>query len=89
MVSAVSNASDHMISSSAPQPPVELLAIGPSGMVNIIRNDKQSTVEEAGFSSVFTTDSRNYTIYYTESSKVLATTLRNPQHTRVTNGYFC
>ena len=73
-------------SSSAPQPPMELLATGPSGIVNIIRNDNQSTVEEAGFSNVFTTDNRNYAVYFMERSKILVTFLRNPQHTTVSDG---
>ncbi|XP_065906520.1 proto-oncogene tyrosine-protein kinase ROS-like isoform X3 [Dysidea avara] len=67
----------------ASQPPMELLATGPGGVVNIIRNVNQSNTEEAGFGNVFTTDNRNYTVYYTDCSKVLATSLRNPQHTRL------
>ena len=80
--------SDHMIPSSAPQPPMELLATCPGGVVNIIRNDNQSNTEETDFGNVFTTDNRNYTVYYTDCSKVLATSLRNPQHTRVSNDNF-
>ena len=70
--------SDHMIPSSAPQPPMELLATGPGGVVNIIRNVNQSNTEEAGFGEIFAVS--NYTVYYVESSTVFGMPLRNPQH---------
>jgi len=68
-----------MISSSASQPPMELLATKPTGIVNIIRNDNQSTVEKIGFSEIFAVDNSNYTVYYVESSTVFGMPLRNPE----------
>ena len=79
--------SDHMIPSSAPQPPMEILTTATTGVVNIVTIGNQSVMEEAGFSNIFTTDNRNYIIYYTDigCSKVLATSLRNPQNTKVSD----
>ena len=70
----------HMISSSAPQPPMELLTTGLGGVVNIIKNDNQSNTEEASFGEIFAVDNSNYTVYYVESSAVFGMPLRNPQH---------
>jgi len=59
---------------------MELLATGPSGMVNIVRNDNQLSVEKAGFDEIFAVDNRNYTVYYVESNIVFGMPLRNPEH---------
>ena len=58
---------------------MELLATGPTGIVNIIRNDNQPTVEKTGFSEIFAVDNSNYTIYYVESNTVFGMPLRNPE----------
>ena len=58
---------------------MELLATGPTGIVNIIRNDNQSTVEKTGFSEIFAVDNINYTVYYVESNIVMGMPLRNPE----------
>jgi len=68
-----------MISSLASQPPMELLATGPTGIVNIIRNDNQSTVEKTGFGEIFAVDNSNYTVYYVDSNTVFGMPLRNPE----------
>jgi len=68
-----------MISSSASQPPMDLLATGPTGIVNIIRNDNQSTVEKTDIGEIFAVDNSNYTVYYVESSTVFGMPLRNTE----------
>ena len=75
--------SDHMIPSSAPQPPMELLATVSSGTANIISRDSQSPPVETGFTEPFVVDSRTTTVYYVESSQLKAAILRNPNSARV------
>ena len=52
------------------------------GVAGIIRNN-QSTLEDAGFSTPFTIDNRNSTVYYIESGKMFKMPLRNPQSVSV------
>ena len=54
---------------------MELLVTDTRGVASIIRNN-QSSVEEAGFSSPFTVDNRNSTVYYVESGKAFGIPLR-------------
>ena len=61
---------------------MELVAVDSEGVTGIIRNN-QSAVEEAGFSTPFTIDNRNSTVYYIESGKVFKMPLRNPQFVSV------
>jgi len=61
---------------------MELLVTDTRGVASIIRNN-QSSVEEAGFSSPFTVDNRNSTVYYVESGKAFGIPLRNPYKTWV------
>ena len=57
---------------------MELVAVDSEGVAGIIINN-QSAVEDAGFSTPFTIDNRNSTVYYTESGKVFGTPLRSRQ----------
>ena len=61
---------------------MELVAVDSEGVAGIIRNN-QSAVEEAGFSTPFTIDNRNSTVYYIESGMVFKMPLRNPQFVSV------
>ena len=72
--------SDHMIPSSAPQPPMEILTTATTGVVNIVTIGNQSIVEEAGFGKIFAVNNSNYTVYFVESNKVFGMPLRNPEH---------
>ena len=65
---------------------MELLVTDTRGVASIIRNNQSST-EEAGFSSPFTVDNRNSTVYYVESGKVFGMPLRNPYYTWVSEFY--
>ena len=55
---------------------MEFLAVDLEGVAGIIRSN-QSVVEEGGFSTPFTIDNRNSTVYYTESGKTFGMPLRN------------
>ena len=56
---------------------MELLVTDEVGVASIIRNS-QSIAKEAGFSSPFTVDNRNATVYYIVSDKVFGMPLGNP-----------
>jgi len=72
-----------VIPSSAPQPPLELIATGPSGVASIVRRDIQSSPVGAGFTQPFAIDSRSTTVYYVESNELKVTTLKNPNSAEV------
>ena len=55
---------------------MEFLAVDSEGVAGIIRNN-QSIIEEGGFSTPFTFDNRNSTIYYIDSGKIFGMSLRN------------
>jgi len=74
-------------SSSAPQPPMELLATGPLGAANFVSHDSLSPPVGAGFTTPFAVDSRSATVYYVESDELKAATLRNPNSARVSRCY--
>ena len=56
---------------------MEFLAVDSEGVAGIIRSN-QSVIEEGRFSTPFTFDNRNSTLYYIKSGKVIKMPLRNP-----------
>ena len=77
-----------MIPSSAPQPPMEILTIAPSGVVNIVSRDTQTPPLNAGFTEPFAVDSRMAAVYFVESNTLRNVALKNPDSVRVSVNVF-